>query len=360
MPREPRLFTPIRLRGVEARNRLWVPPMCQYSVVAQDGVPTDWHLVHLGALARGGAGVVIAEATAVVPEGRISPQDLGLWDDAQRDAFAPIVDFIHSQGALAGIQLAHAGRKGSTYRPFDAAGSGSVPLHDGGWRTVAPSAIAFDDLDEPLALDLDGIHAVVDAFAAAARRAVSAGFDLLELHAAHGYLLHEFLSPLSNRRTDEYGGSLEGRARLVLEVVAAVRAAIGEEVPVLVRFSATDWADGGLTVDEVATVAGWAAERGADLFDVSSGGVVSGARIPVGPGYQLPLAAAVRAATGMPVAAVGLIDQSFQAEQALVAGQADVVLAGRQMLRDPNFAIRAARELGAAAPVPLQYERAYL
>ncbi|MFT4305868.1 MAG: NADH:flavin oxidoreductase/NADH oxidase [Microbacterium sp.] len=360
MPREALLFTPIRLRGVEARNRLWVPPMCQYSALAQDGVPTDWHLVHLGALARGGAGAVIAEATAVVPEGRISAQDLGLWDDAQRDAFAPIVRFIRSQGALAGIQLAHAGRKASTYRPFGAAGSGSVPLEDGGWPTVAPSAIAFDGLDEPVALDAVGIRAVVEAFAAAALRAVSAGFDLVELHAAHGYLLHEFLSPLSNRRTDEYGGSLEGRARLVLEVVSAVRAAIGEEVPVLVRFSATDWTEGGLTVDEVATVAGWAAERGADLFDISSGGTVAGARIPVGPGYQLPLAAAVRAVTGMPVAAVGLIDQSFQAEQALVAGQADVVLAGRQMLRDPNFAIRAARELGAAAPVPAQYERAYL
>jgi 2,4-dienoyl-CoA reductase-like NADH-dependent reductase (Old Yellow Enzyme family) len=358
--RERLLFTPITLRTLEVRNRLWVPPMCQYSALARDGVPTHWHLVHLGAMARGGAGAVIVEATAVVPEGRISPEDLGLWNDAQRDAFRPIVDFLHSQGAAAGIQLAHAGRKGSTYRPFDAPGAGSVPESDGGWRTVGPSALAFDGLEAPDELDETGIRAVVVAFAQAARRAVAAGFDMLEVHAAHGYLLHEFLSPLSNRRTDEYGGSLENRARLTLEVIDAVRAEIGDEVPLLVRFSATDWVDGGWTLADTETVAGWAAEHGADMFDISSGGNAL-ASIPTGPGYQVPFAAAVRAATGTPVAAVGMIDHAFQAEQVLVTGQADVVLAGRQMLRDPHFAINAARELGARAEfVPGAYERAYV
>jgi len=354
------LFTPITLRAVEVRNRLWAPPMCQYSALAQDGMPTDWHLVHLGALARGGAGAVIAEATAVVPEGRISPQDLGLWNDAQREAFRPIVDFIHGQGAAAGIQLAHAGRKASTYRPFGESATGTVPEADGGWRPVAPSPVAFEGLATPDELDAAGIEAVVTAFAASARRAVDAGFDLLEVHAAHGYLLHEFLSPLSNRRTDRYGGPLENRARLLLEVIDAVRAEIGEEVPLLVRFSATDWVEDGWTLAETEIVAGWAAAHGADMFDISSGGNAL-ARIPTGPGYQVPFAAAVRAATGTPVAAVGMIDHAAQAEQVLVTGQADVVLAGRQMLRDPNFAINAARELGVGtALVPGAYERAYV
>jgi 2,4-dienoyl-CoA reductase-like NADH-dependent reductase (Old Yellow Enzyme family) len=358
--RERVLFTPLTLRGLEVRNRLWVPPMCQYSALARDGVPTDWHLVHLGSLARGGAGAVIVEATAVVPEGRISPEDLGLWNDAQRDAFRPIVDFIHSQGAAAGIQLAHAGRKASTYRPFGTDGTGSVPEADGGWRTVAPSPVAFEGLAVPAELDAEGIQDVIAAFAASARRAVDAGFDLIEVHAAHGYLLHEFLSPLSNRRTDGYGGSLENRARLTLEVIDAVRAEVGEDVPILVRFSATDWVDGGWSLADTEIVAGWAAAHGADMFDISSGGNVI-ARIPTGPGYQVPFAAAVRAATGTPVAAVGMIDNAFQAEQALVTGQADVVLAGRQMLRDPHFAIHAAHELGAdSGLVPGAYERAYL
>lgn len=357
--RDRMLFTPLTLRGVEVRNRLWVPPMCQYAAEARDGMPTPWHLVHLGSFARGGAGAVIVEATAVVPEGRISPEDLGLWNDAQRDAFLPIVDFIRAQGAVAGIQLAHAGRKASTHRPYDAAGEGTIAPEDGGWQTVAPSPIAYEGLAEPEALDEAGIRGVVDAFAAAARRAVDAGFELIEVHAAHGYLLHEFLSPLSNRRTDAYGGPLEHRARLLLEVIDAVRAEIGDDLALLVRFSATDWTAGGWSVEDTCTVARWARDHGADLFDVSSGGNVP-ARIPTGPGYQVGFAAAVREATGTPVAAVGIIEDAFQAEQVLVTGQADAVLTGRGMLRDPHFPLRAAHELGAGqVRVPGAYERAY-
>ena len=352
------LFEPITLRGLEVRNRLWVSPMCQYSVEQQDGVPTPWHLVHLGSFARGGAGAVIVEATGVVPEGRISPQDLGLWNDAQRDAFRPIVDFVHSQGAAAGVQLAHAGRKASTYRTW-APERGSVPVTAGGWPTVGPSAIAFPGYAEPEALSTEGIGDVVAAFAAAARRAVDAGFDLVELHAAHGYLLHQFLSPLSNTRTDAYGGSLENRARALLEVLDAVRAEVGDAFPVVVRVSATDWADGGLTLEETERVARWAAEHGADLVDVSSGGTTADAVIPVGPGYQVPLATAIRAAADVPVAAVGMIDQPHQAEQIVATGLADVVLAGREWLRDPNFGLRAAAALGVELPyAPQQYHRA--
>ncbi|WP_281887148.1 NADH:flavin oxidoreductase/NADH oxidase [Agromyces rhizosphaerae] len=352
------LFDPITLRGVTARNRIWVPPMCQYHADARDGMPTEWHHVHLGALARGGAGAVIVEATAVVPEGRISPEDLGIWNDDQRDALRQIVDFMHGQGALAGIQLAHAGRKASTYRPW-AAERGSVPVDEGGWETVAPSAVAFDGYAVPTALTLDGIAEVVAAFAASARRAVDAGFDLLEIHAAHGYLLHEFLSPLSNRRTDAYGGALEGRARIVLEVVDAVRAEVGESVPLLVRFSATDWAEGGWSPEEMEQVARWVADRGIDLVDVSSGGNVH-ARIPLGPGYQVPFASGLRAATGVPTAAVGLIDDAHQAAEVVASGAADVVLVGREVLRDPNFPLRAARELGVDLDyTPPAYERAY-
>ncbi|WP_460776056.1 NADH:flavin oxidoreductase/NADH oxidase [Microbacterium sp. GXF7504] len=359
VPRARMLFTPLTIRDVEVRNRLWVPPMCQYAATDQDGMPTPWHLVHLGALARGGAGAVILEATAVVPEGRISPQDLGLWNDAQRDALRPLVEFIRAQGAVAGIQLAHAGRKASTHRPYDAAGTGSIPPEEGGWRTVAPSAVPFEGLAAPDALDEDGIRGVVDAFARAARRAADAGFSLIEVHAAHGYLLHEFLSPLSNHRDDAYGGTLANRARLLLEVIDAVRREIGDGLALLVRFSATDWVEGGWSLEDTCTVAGWARDHGADLFDVSSGGNAPAA-IPTGPGYQVSFAAAVREATGTPVAAVGLIDNAFQAEHVLVTGQADVVMTGRGMLRDPHFAIHAARDLGVDdALVPGAYERAY-
>jgi len=353
------LFEPITLRGATARNRIWIPPMCQYSAEAQDGVATDWHMVHLGGLARGGAGAVIVEATAVTPEGRISPQDLGLWNDEQREALAPIVAFMQSQGALAGIQLAHAGRKASTYRPFHAERSGSIPESDGGWQTVAPSAIAFPELTEPQALDQAGIDEIVAAFATAARRAIDAGFDLLEIHGAHGYLLHEFLSPLSNTRDDAYGGSLANRARFLLDVVDAVRAEIAEDVPLLVRLSAVDWVEGGLTIDDTVQVVEWLCNHGVDLVDVSSGANMP-ANIPSGPGYQAGFAEAIRRRTGMPTAAVGLITEPFQAEHILVTGQADVVLIGREALRNANFPIHAAQVLRHKNPsTPIQYHRAY-
>jgi len=352
------LFDPITVRDLTVRNRIWVSPMCQYSVDQQDGVPTPWHLVHLGGFAKGGAGAVVVEATGVVPEGRITPQDLGLWNDQQRDAFKPIVDFLHEQGAAAGIQLAHAGRKASTYRPWDTT-HGTVPADQGGWTTVAPSAVAFDGYDVPRELALEDIRVVALAFAQSARRAVEAGFDLVEIHAAHGYLLHQFLSPLSNQRTDQYGGSLENRARALLEVVDAVRAEVGEGFPIVVRFSATDWVDGGLTLDETTVVARWAAEHGADLADVSTGGNVASAPIPVGPGYQVPHAAAIKRDAGIPTIAVGMISEAFQAEQIVATGLADVVMIGREMLRDPSFALRAALELRVAVDYePQQYHRA--
>jgi 2,4-dienoyl-CoA reductase-like NADH-dependent reductase (Old Yellow Enzyme family) len=352
------LFDPITIRDLTVRNRIWVSPMCQYSVEDEDGVATPWHLVHLGGFAKGGAGAVVVEATGVVPEGRITPQDLGLWNDEQRDAFRPIVDFVHAQGAAAGVQLAHAGRKASTFRTW-AESRGSVPADQGGWTTVAPSAVAFDGYAEPRELATEDIRVVALAFAAAARRAVEAGFDLVEIHAAHGYLLHQFLSPLSNHRTDSYGGPLENRARALLEVVDAVRAEVGEGFPVVVRFSATDWVDGGLTLEETTQVARWAAEHGADLADVSTGGNVASAPIPVGPGYQVPHAAAIKRDAGIGTIAVGMISEAFQAEQIVATGQADVVMIGREFLRDPAFPLRAAAELGVSVDYePQQYHRA--
>ncbi|MBS0025296.1 NADH:flavin oxidoreductase/NADH oxidase [Microbacterium paraoxydans] len=349
------LFSPLTIRSTTFRNRLWVSPMCMYSAV--DGIAQEWHHAHLAQFASGGAGLIVAEATAVVPEGRISPRDLGLWTDAQRDALAPVVRAIHDRGSLAGIQLAHAGRKASTWWPW-APERGSVPVTEGGWTTVAPSAVAYDGFAEPEALDAAGIDRVVEAFAAAARRALDAGFDVLELHGAHGYLLHQFLSPLSNHRDDQYGGSLENRARLLLRVLDAVRATAGDTVPVFVRISATDHAEGGFTPDEAAVVGAWATEHGADLVDVSSGGLVAHQRIAVSPGYQVPLAETVRQGGRIPVSAVGLITAAAQAEQVLVDGAADAIFAGREWLRDPHFALRAAHELGAEVAWPPQYERA--
>jgi 2,4-dienoyl-CoA reductase-like NADH-dependent reductase (Old Yellow Enzyme family) len=350
------LFSPLRIRSVTFRNRLWVSPMCMYSAV--DGVVQEWHHTHLAQFASGGAGLIIAEATAVVPEGRISPRDVGLWNDEQRDAWVPVVQAIHDRGAVAGVQLAHAGRKASTWWPW-AEGSGSVPTDEGGWTTTAPSAIAYEGFAAPVALDADGIERIVDAFAAAARRALDAGFDVLELHGAHGYLLHQFLSPLSNLREDEYGGPLENRARLLLRVVDAVRATAGDGVPLFVRISATDHAEGGFTPEEAATVGTWAEEHGADLIDVSSGGLVAHQQISVFPGYQVPLAATVRQGGRIPVSAVGLITAAAQAEQVLAEGAADAIFAGREWLRDPHFALRAAHELGAEVAWPPQYERAH-
>lgn len=341
----PRLFTPLRLRGLELRNRVWLAPMCQYS--AEAGVVGDWHLIHLGFQATGGYGLLLAEATAVVPEGRITPQCPGLWTEEQVAAWARVVDAVHALGTPIGVQLAHAGRKASTYRPW-AAGRGSVPPEDGGWTTRSPSPVPHIGLAEPTALDEAGIAEVVAAFGAAAERADRAGFDTVEVHAAHGYLLHQFLSPLSNHRTDGYGGDLAGRARIVLEVVAEVRAAFPADKPVLIRFSASDWTEGGLDVEEVAVVAGWVRELGVDLVDVSSGGLID-TRIPVGPGYQVPFARRIREVAGAPIAAVGLITDAKQAEEILAEESADVVLLGRAALREPLWPLRAASELGLPA-----------
>ncbi len=354
------LFDPLTVRGVTARNRLWTSPMCQYSVLDHSGIPQQWHLVHLGSIAAGGSGIVFTEATSVSPEGRISPRDTGIWTDEQAEAWRPIVEFVAGQGAVPGIQLAHAGRKASSWPAWGYEDrTGSVPPEEGGWQTVAPSAEAFGDLDAPLELDLAGIDAIVDDFRAGARRAVSAGFRILELHAAHGYLLHQFLSPLANHREDEYGGSLENRARLLLRIVAAVRDEIGADVPLFVRFSGSDWAPGGWDEQQTATVAGWAQEAGADFFDVSSGGIQTGIRIPIGPGYQVPFAEHVRASAEVDVSAVGLITTPQQAADIVESGAADAVMLAREILRDPHFPLRAAHELGVDLDYwPPQYLRA--
>ncbi|MXS74875.1 oxidoreductase [Microbacterium sp. CSI-V] len=349
------LFTPLTVRGIEMRNRLWVSPMCQYSAV--DGIPNDWHHVHLAQFAAGGAGLVIAEATAVSPEARISPDDVGLWNNAQVEAWTPIVAAIRARGAVPGVQLGHAGRKASTTSPLTG-GRGSVPTADGGWETVAPSAIAYPGFAEPPELDAAGIEKVVADFADAARRAVAAGFEVLEVHAAHGYLLHQFLSPLSNHRDDEYGGSFDGRVRLLERVTAAVRAA-APDAAVFVRFSGTDAADGGWDIDDTVRAAERVAAAGADLIDVSSGGLVPHQSIQPGPGYQVPLAEKVRRKTGLLVAAVGMIDDAHLAESVVAEGRADAVLSAREWLRDPHYALRAAVELGAELPAPAQYLRAY-
>ncbi len=348
------LFSPLTLRGTTFRNRVWVSPMCQYS--ATDGRPDDWHLVHLGARAVGGAGLVLTEATAVSPEGRISPQDAGVWNDEQAQAWARIARFVAAQGAAAGMQLAHAGRKGSTLRPWD--GRGYVLPADGGWQTVGPSPIGYSDWPAPRELDAAGLAQVVADFVAAARRADAAGFDTVELHAAHGYLLHEFLSPLTNTRTDQYGGSFDNRVRFPLEVTDAVRAVWPDHKPLLVRISATDWADGGWTVDDSVALSRLLGEHGVDLVDVSSGGLVPQQKIEVGWGYQVPFAARVRREAGVATGAVGMITEPQRAEKILTEGEADVVLLARELLRDPHWALRAAAELGADVSWPAQYDRA--
>ncbi len=353
------LFEPMTLRGVTFANRIFLAPMCQYSCEDQDGVPTDWHLVHLGSHAIGGFGLVLTEATAVNPAGRISPQDTGLWNDSQQAAWTRINDFLHAQGSATGVQLGHAGRKASTYSPF-AGTSGSVPAAAGGWTAVAPSALAFGAYAEPRELTVPEIEAIVDDFRASAVRADAAGFDVVEIHAAHGYLLHQFLSPLSNLRTDGYGGDFAGRSRLLAEIVAAVRGVWPEHKPLFVRFSGTDWADGGWSIDQTQTAAALVGRLGADFIDVSSGGNVPRADIPVGPGYQVPLARAVRSATGLPVGAVGLITDPVQADQILSDGSADAVLLARAALREPGWPQRAAHELGLPtdkSPYRPQYER---
>ena len=310
-------------------------------------------------MAAGGAGLVMAEATAVSAIGRISDEDTGIWNDAQRNAWARVVNFLHSQGAVAGIQLAHAGRKASVWPEWGYGRDGSMDVADGGWQTVSASALAYAGYAAPVALDETGIDEVVNDFVAAAVRSIEAGFDVLEIHAAHGYLLHQFLSPLSNQRSDQYGGSLENRARLLLRIIEGVRAVVGDEVPVFVRFSATDYAEGGWDQEQTAIVAGWARAAGADLFDISTGGNVSGVRIPVGPGYQVPFASFVRDEADVTVSAVGLITTGAQANEVIESGQADAVMLGREMMRDPHFPLRAAHELGVDLDYwPQQYLRA--
>ena len=351
------LFDPFPQRSLTLRNRLVVSPMCEYS--ATDGVPNDWHMVHLGSRAVGGAALVIAEASAVSAQGRISPQDTGLWNQAQLQAWQPITRFIKAQGAIAGMQLAHAGRKASTLRPWD--GHGPVPAGHGDWLTVAPSALPFDaDWPAPQALDEAGIQAVIADFRAAAQRALVAGFELIEVHAAHGYLLHQFLSPLSNRRDDRYGGSFENRTRLVREVIAAVREVWPAGLPLWLRLSATDWADqGGWDIGQSVELARQMKLLGVDLIDVSSGGLLPHAKIPLAPGYQVPFAAQIRREAGIATGAVGLITGAEQAAQIVANGDADVVLIARESLRDPYFPRRAAQRLGAKIDPPAQYRRAW-
>ena len=349
------LFTPYALRGVTLPNRIVVSPMCQYSCT--DGLATDWHLVHLGSRAVGGAGLIIAEATGVEARGRISPQDLGLWDDAQIAPLARITAFIREQGAVPGIQLAHAGRKASTHRPWS--GQGLVPPAEGGWETIAPSAVPFAaDYPQPRAMTRDDLRAVREAFVAATRRALGAGFQFVELHAAHGYLLHSFLSPLSNERTDEYGGSLENRLRFVLEVAGAVRDTWPAEYPLAVRLSATDWVPGGWTVEESVALSVALKGLGIDAITASSGGLSARQQIALGPGYQVPFAERIRREAGIPTIAVGLITEPEQAEAILAAGQADLIALARQLLREPYWPLRAAQALGVDHAWPDQYARA--
>jgi 2,4-dienoyl-CoA reductase-like NADH-dependent reductase (Old Yellow Enzyme family) len=350
------LFSPLALRGVTLRNRIGMSPMCQYSAV--DGLANDWHFAHLGARAVGGAGLIIAEATAVTAEGRISPQDLGLYADSQIAPLARIVRFLEQHGAVAGVQLAHAGRKAGTARPWE--GGGPLPLDAGGWPVVAPSALPFaEGYQTPRALDAAGIEAVQQAFVEAAGRAREAGFRFVEIHAAHGYLLHSFLSPLANTRADGYGGDLAGRARMLRETARRVRAAWPDELPLAVRLSCTDWVEGGFSLEETVQVARWLRDDGVDLVDCSSGGIAPGIKIPAEEGYQVPFAAAVRREAGIASAAVGLITRPEHADALIREGEADVVLLGRELLREPHWPYRAAAALDQTPPTPpAQYLRA--
>jgi 2,4-dienoyl-CoA reductase-like NADH-dependent reductase (Old Yellow Enzyme family) len=357
----PQLFSPLQIGSITLSNRIVVSPMCEYS--SEDGFANDWHLVHLGSRAVGGAALVITEATAVAPEGRISPQDLGLWKDEHISPLARITAFLHSQGSHAGIQIAHAGRKASTWRP--GSGDGVVGPENGGWTNVlAPSAIPFaPNYPQPHELDHPGIAAITQAFRAAAVRADCAGFDVIEIHSAHGYLLHEFLSPISNHRSDEYGGSFENRVRLLLEVTSAIREVWSRERPLFVRISATDWvekegSEGGWDLPQSVRLASLLRDRGVNLIDVSSGGNVAGAAIPVGPGFQTPFSEAIRAQTGILTGAVGMITGPAQAAHILRTGQADLVIIARELLRDPYWPLHAAAALGETTSWPVQYLRA--
>ncbi len=347
------LFSVFRLRDVEFKNRIFVSPMCQYSSL--DGLPTEWHLVHLGSRAVGGAALVMVEATAVAPEGRISPGDSGIWCDEHERAFHPITAFIKAQGAVPAIQLAHAGRKASTNAPWQ----GGKPLvGEESWQTLAPSAVPFGNYPTPREMTRTEIEETVVQFTSAAERSLAAGFEVVEIHMAHGYLLHEFLSPLSNLRTDEFGGSLAARARLPLQITEAVRRVWPAHLPVFVRISATDWAEGGWDLAQSIQFSGWLKSLGVDLIDCSSGGNVPGVKIPLGPGYQVPFAAAIRKEAGLATGAVGMITEPLQAEQIITNAEADVVFLARALLRDPYWPLHAAKELKTDIPWPAQYERA--
>jgi 2,4-dienoyl-CoA reductase-like NADH-dependent reductase (Old Yellow Enzyme family) len=350
-----KLFSPLQIKNITFKNRIVISPMCQYS--ATDGFANDWHLVHLGSRASGGAGLIIQEATAVSPEGRISPGDLGLWKDEQIEKMQAINRFIVSQNSVPGIQLAHAGRKASAASPWE--GGRKLDENQGGWDTVSPSAVAYHDNEKtPIALDKVGIQKVISDFKATTKRAVQAGFQVLEIHAAHGYLLHQFLSPLSNFRTDEYGGSFENRIRLTLDIVEAVQSEWPENQPLFVRISATDWAEGGWNIEESVQLSKILKEKGVDLIDVSSGGLVSYQQIPLRPSYQVPFAERIKKETAIMTGAVGLITASGQAEEIIASGKADLVLFARESLRNPNLGLTFAEELQADIQWPKQYERA--
>ena len=352
----PHLFSPIKIKNTELKNRLVVSPMCEYS--SEDGFANDWHLVHLGSRAIGGAALVFTEATAVSPEGRITAGDLGIYKDGHIAKLKQVTDFIHQHGAIAGIQLAHAGRKASHVIPWNG-GAQIQSNSDGGWKTLAPSATPFTESEEsPLALDKAGIEKVKADFKTATLRAVAAGFKVIELHGAHGYLMHGFLSPLSNHRTDEYGGPFENRTRLLLEITETVKSVWPEENLLFVRISASDWTEGGWTVDDSVVLAKILKDKGVDLVDCSSGGNVAHAKIPLKPGYQVEFAEKVKKESGILTGAVGLITQSHQADAIIQQGQADLVFMARELLRDPYFPLRAAHELGHGVKWPVQYERA--
>lgn len=348
------LFSPLDIRGKHFRNRVWVSPMCQYS--AEDGVVGDWHRVHLGAFATGGVGMIMVEATGVMPNGRISIGCSGIWSDKHAEAFRPAIEFAHSQGALIGIQLAHAGRKGSTMKPWDDHELASI--EEGGWINFAPSAVAYKDFPIPHAMTVEEIESAEQAFVDAAVRSERVGFDLIEIHAAHGYLFHQFLSPLSNKREDKYGGSFENRIRFLVETVRKVRAAISQDTPLFVRISATDWVEGAWSLDDAVELCKILKEVGADLIDVSSGGLVHDSKITTGPGYQVPFAQKIKSEAKILTSAVGQITASDQAEEIIASGRADAVMLGREMLRNPRWAIAAAEELGEKIPWSIQLERA--
>jgi 2,4-dienoyl-CoA reductase-like NADH-dependent reductase (Old Yellow Enzyme family) len=351
----PDLFTPLQIRSIVLRNRIVVSPMCQYS--SKDGFANDWHLVHLGSRAVGGAGLVMTEATSVSPEGRISIDDLGIWKDEHIDPLQRITRFIIDHGAVPGMQLAHAGRKGSRNAPWD--GGHLIPVSEGGFKTVAPCEIPFSEsYDHPVALTKEGIRKVIADFRAAAKRAEDAGFRIIEIHAAHGYLIHEFLSPITNLRDDEYGGSFENRIRLLVGIVNAVKEIWPEKFPLFVRISSTDWSDNGFGIDDAILLAKILKEKGVDLIDCSSGGIIPGIKIPAAPGYQVPFAESIRNNAGIMTGAVGMIITSQQAEEIIVNKKADLVIIARELLRDPYFPLRAARELGYDFDWPVQYRRA--